>query len=200
MVAAGNHYEIYARSFQDSNGDGIGDLNGIRSRLDYLVWLGIDVFWITPIYPSPMKDFGYDVADYCGIDPMFGTLDDFDRLIEDAHSRGLRVVMDFVPNHSSDQHPWFLESRSSRTNPKRDWYIWRDAKPDGSPPNNWISNFGGSAWEWDEKTGNITTTRSCASSPTSTGAIPTCAPPCTTRSDSGSIAASTVFASTCSGT
>jgi alpha-glucosidase len=149
----GTIYEIYARSFQDSNGDGIGDLNGIRSRLDYLVWLGIDVFWITPIYPSPMKDFGYDVADYCGIDPMFGTLDDFDRLIEDAHSRGLRVVMDFVPNHSSDQHPWFLESRSSRTNPKRDWYIWRDAKPDGSPPNNWISNFGGSAWEWDEKTG-----------------------------------------------
>ena len=149
----GTIYEIYARSFQDSNGDGIGDLNGIRSRLDYLSWLGVDVFWITPIYPSPMKDFGYDVSDYCGIDPMFGTFDDFDRLIEDAHDRGLRVVMDFVPNHSSDQHPWFVESRSSRSNHKRDWYIWRDAKPDGSPPNNWISNFGGSAWEWDEKTG-----------------------------------------------
>jgi alpha-glucosidase len=146
-------YEVYARSFQDSNGDGIGDLEGIRSRLDYLSWLGVDAFWITPIYPSPMKDFGYDIADYCNIDPIFGTLADFDRLIADAHARGLRLVMDFVPNHTSDRHSWFLESRSSRNNPKRDWYIWRDAKPGGSPPNNWLSNFGGSAWEWDENTG-----------------------------------------------
>ena len=146
-------YEIYARSFQDSNGDGIGDLEGIRARLDYLAWLGVDAIWITPVYPSPMKDFGYDVANYCGIDPIFGTMGDFDRLIADAHRLGLRVVMDFVPNHTSDQHPWFLESRSSRQSGKRDWYIWRDARPDGSPPNNWISNFGGSAWERDETTG-----------------------------------------------
>jgi alpha-glucosidase len=146
-------YEIYARSFQDSNGDGIGDLKGIAARLDYLCWLGVNAIWITPIYPSPMKDFGYDVADYCNIDPVFGTLPDFDHLLEEAHRRNLRVILDFVPNHTSDQHPWFLESRSSRSNPKRDWYIWRDAKPDGSPPNNWISNFGGSGWEWDAHTG-----------------------------------------------
>jgi alpha-glucosidase len=144
-------YEIYARSFQDSNGDGIGDLEGIRRRLDYLRWLGVDAIWITPVYPSPMKDFGYDVADYCNIDPMFGSLADFDRLIADAHARGLKVVMDFVPNHTSDRHPWFIESRSSRNAGRRDWYIWRDGK-EGGPPNNWISNFGGSAWEWDEGT------------------------------------------------
>jgi len=146
-------YEIYARSFQDSNGDGVGDLKGITSRLDYLRWLGITALWITPVYPSPMKDFGYDVANYTDIDPVFGTLADFDNLIEQAQGRGLRVILDFVPNHTSDRHPWFCESRSSRSNPKRDWYIWRDAKPDGSPPNNWISNFGGSAWEWDAATG-----------------------------------------------
>ncbi len=142
-------YEIYARSFQDLNGDGIGDLKGIASRLDYLCWIGVTAIWITPIYPSPMKDFGYDVAGYCDIDPVFGTLNDFDHLLAEAHRRGLRVILDFVPNHTSDQHPWFLESRSSRSNPRRDWYIWRDARPDGSPPNNWISNFGGSAWERD---------------------------------------------------
>jgi alpha-glucosidase len=146
-------YQIYPRSFQDSNDDGIGDLNGIRQRLDYLAWLGVDAIWISPIYTSPMADFGYDVADYCGIDPIFGTLENFDSLIEEAHARGLKLILDFVPNHTSDQHAWFQESRSSRTNPKRDWYIWRDPKPDGSPPNNWISNFGGSAWEWDEATG-----------------------------------------------
>ncbi|MXQ10657.1 alpha-amylase family glycosyl hydrolase [Microvirga makkahensis] len=146
-------YQIYPRSFQDSNGDGIGDLNGIRRRLDYLAWLGVDAIWISPVYTSPMADFGYDVADYCGIDPIFGTLDDFDRLIEETHARGLRLILDFVPNHTSDQHPWFQESRSSRTNPKREWYIWRDPGPDGGPPNNWISNFGGPAWEWDEATG-----------------------------------------------
>jgi alpha-glucosidase len=146
-------YQVYPRSFQDTNGDGIGDLSGIRRRLDHLVGLGIDALWISPIYTSPMADFGYDVADYCGIDPIFGSMEDFDRLIEDVHARGLKLILDFVPNHSSDRHAWFQESRSSRDNPKRDWYIWRDPKPDGGPPNNWISNFGGSAWEWDEATG-----------------------------------------------
>jgi alpha-glucosidase len=148
-------YQIYPRSFMDSNGDGVGDLEGIRTRLDYLEWLGIDAVWISPIYPSPMADFGYDVSDYTGIHPIFGTMDDFDRLIEDAHSRGIRVILDFVPNHTSHQHPWFQESRSSKENPKRDWYIWRQARPGGGPPNNWLSHFGGSAWEWDEETGQF---------------------------------------------
>jgi alpha-glucosidase len=146
-------YQIYPRSFQDTNADSIGDLDGIRRRLDYLQWLQVDAIWISPIYPSPMKDFGYDVADYCGIDPIFGTLGDFDRLIQEAHTRGLKLILDFVPNHTSDKHPWFIESRASRDNPKRDWYIWRDPKPDGSPPNNWISNFGGPAWTFDKATG-----------------------------------------------
>jgi alpha-glucosidase len=146
-------YEIYPRSFQDSNGDGIGDLSGILSRLDYLVDLGVDALWIAPVFPSPMADFGYDVAEYCGIDPIFGTLSDFDCLLTAAHERGLKLILDFVPNHTSDQHPWFLESRSSRDNPKRDWYLWHDAAADGGPPNNWLSNFGGPAWQWDEITG-----------------------------------------------
>lgn len=146
-------YEIYPRSFQDSNDDGIGDLPGILSRLDYLAELGVDALWIAPIFPSPMADFGYDVADYCNIDPMFGTLASFDQLLAAAHDRGLKVILDFVPNHTSDQHPWFLESSSSRANPKRDWYLWRDASADGGPPNNWLSNFGGPAWEWDSNTG-----------------------------------------------
>ena len=139
-------YEIYPRSFQDSNGDGIGDLDGIIQRLDYLVKLGVDAIWVAPIYRSPMADFGYDVADYCSIDPIFGTMRDFDRLLEEAHRRNLKLILDFVPNHSSDQHPWFVDSRSSRENSKRDWYLWRDE------PNNWRSNFGGSGWEWDELT------------------------------------------------
>ena len=153
MVAAGVIYQIYPRSFQDSNGDGIGDLKGIERRLDYLADLGVDAIWISPIYPSPMADFGYDVADYCNVDPRFGTLADFDSLIASAHDRKLRVILDFVPNHSSDRHPWFVESRTSRTSSKRDWYIWRDPAPGGGPPNNWISDFGGSAWEWDEASG-----------------------------------------------
>jgi alpha-glucosidase len=138
-------YEIYPRSFQDSNADGIGDLNGILRRLDYLVSLGMDAIWITPIYRSPMADFGYDVADYCSIDPIFGSMADFDRLLAEAHRKGLKVILDFVPNHTSDQHPWFLDSRSARDSTKRDWYLWRDQ------PNNWKSNFGGSGWEWDEQ-------------------------------------------------
>jgi alpha-glucosidase len=149
----GTIYQIYPRSFQDSDGDGIGDLPGIAARLDYLVELGVDAIWISPPYPSPMADFGYDVADYCDIDPRFGTLADFDALLAAAHARGLRVLLDLVPNHSSDRHPWFTASRASRDDPKRDWYIWRDAAPGGGPPNNWISDFGGSAWEWDAATG-----------------------------------------------
>lgn len=146
-------YQIYPRSFQDTNGDAVGDLAGICERLDYLVWLGIDALWISPIFPSPMADFGYDVADYCSIDPLFGSLADFDRLVHDAHVRGLKVILDFVPNHTSEQHRWFIESASSLTNPKRDWYIWRNGKPDGSPPNNWMSQFGGPAWTFDPTTG-----------------------------------------------
>ncbi|MDQ2891979.1 MAG: alpha-amylase family glycosyl hydrolase [Pseudomonadota bacterium] len=150
---SGTIYQVYPRSFQDSDGDGVGDLNGIAARLDHLVALGVDAVWLSPIFPSPMADFGYDVADYCDVDPRFGTLADFDALLAAAHERDLKLLLDFVPNHSSDRHPWFVESRSSRTNPKRDWYIWRDANADGSRPNNWISDFGGSAWAWDESTG-----------------------------------------------
>jgi alpha-glucosidase len=146
-------YQIYPRSFMDGNGDGVGDLQGIISRLDYIQWLGVQAIWISPIFPSPMADFGYDVSDYTGIHPLFGNMSDFDELLDEAHSRGLKVLLDLVPNHSSNEHPWFLESRSSRDNPKRDWYIWRDPAPDGGPPNNWLSVFGGSGWEWDEKTG-----------------------------------------------
>jgi alpha-glucosidase len=146
-------YQIYPRSFQDTNGDGVGDLAGIIARLDYLSeTLGVDAIWLSPFYPSPMADFGYDVADYVDVHPLFGDLPTFDRLVAEAHRRELKIIIDFVPNHSSDQHPWFLESRSSRDNPKRDWYVWRDPKPDGSPPNNWLAAFGGIAWEWDEAT------------------------------------------------
>ncbi|WP_188964847.1 alpha-amylase family glycosyl hydrolase [Deinococcus aquiradiocola] len=146
-------YQIYPRSFQDSNNDGIGDLNGVTARLDYLASLGVTAIWFSPIFTSPMKDFGYDVADYKGIDPLFGTLDDFDTLVREAHARGLKVMLDFVPNHSSDEHPWFVEARSSRDNPRRDWYMWRDPAPDGGVPNNWKSFFGGSAWTYDDATG-----------------------------------------------
>lgn len=144
-------YQVYPRSFQDTNTDGIGDLKGIIQRLDYFRdVLPIDAIWLSPFYPSPMADFGYDISDWTNVHPMFGTLEDFDKLVEEAHKRDIRVIVDFVPNHSSDQHPWFIESRSSRDNPKHDWYFWRDAKPDGSLPNNWLSIFGGPAWEWDE--------------------------------------------------
>src|SRR4051812_26379369 len=146
-------YQIYPRSFQDSNGDGVGDLRGIIRRLPYLAELGFDAIWISPIFVSPMADFGYDIADYTEIDPLFGTLEDFDALAAAAHQLGLKIILDLVPNHTSDRHPWFLESRSSRDNPKRNWYIWRDPAPDGGPPNNWLSEFGGGAWEYDATTG-----------------------------------------------
>src|SRR4051794_23461041 len=143
-------YEIAPISFQDSNGDGKGDLPGLIRRLDYLTWLGIDAVWLTPVYPSPMLDLGYDITDYCAIDPVYGTMADFDALVAALHARGIRLILDLVPNHSSDQHPWFAESRSSRDNPKRDWYIWADPAANGGPPNNWLSRFGGSAWSWDD--------------------------------------------------
>jgi len=142
-------YQIYPRSFRDTNGDGIGDLRGILEGLDYIASLGVDGIWISPFFTSPMKDFGYDVADYCGIDPSFGTFEDFDAIIEHAHTLGLKVIIDQVYSHTSDQHAWFEESRKDRSNDKADWYVWANAKPDGSPPSNWQSVFGGSAWTWD---------------------------------------------------
>lgn len=144
-------YQIYPRSFQDDNGDGIGDLPGITRRLDHVASLGVDAIWISPFFPSPQRDMGYDVSDYTGIDPLFGTLEDFDALLNRAHHLGLRVIIDLVISHSSDQHPWFLQSRASRNAPKADWYVWADPLPDGSPPNNWLSVFGGPAWEWDTR-------------------------------------------------
>ena len=146
-------YQIYPRSFADSSGEGVGDLRGIRQKLAHLSELGADAVWLSPIFASPMKDYGYDVADYRAINPLFGTMEDFDGLLEQAHAAGLKLLLDFVPNHTSDQHEWFRESRSSRDNPKRDWYIWKDPAPGGGPPNNWISNFGGPAWKFDEETG-----------------------------------------------
>jgi len=145
-------YEIAVISFQDSNGDGKGDLRGLINRIDYLEWLGVGAVWLTPIFSSPMLDLGYDIADFCDVDPIFGSLRDFDELVELLHARGMRLILDLVPNHTSDRHSWFTQSRSSRSNPKRDWYIWADAAADGGPPNNWLSRFGGSAWQWDETT------------------------------------------------
>ena len=146
-------YQIYPRSFFDSNRDGVGDLPGITSKLDYLQWLGVDAVWISPMYPSPMADFGYDISDYTDVHPLFGTLQDMDTLLHEAHKRNLKVILDFVPNHTSDEHAWFQEARSSRINEKRDWYMWYDPAPDGGPPNNWTSYFGGSAWQFDESSG-----------------------------------------------
>ncbi|MBI2704427.1 MAG: DUF3459 domain-containing protein [Actinobacteria bacterium] len=148
-------YQIYPRSFADASGDGIGDLGGIRAHLDHLATLGVDAIWLSPFYRSPMADFGYDISDHCDVDPLFGTLADFDRLLADAHQRGIRVIVDFVPNHTSDQHSWFAESRSSRDNPKRDWYTWRDAKPGGHPPNNWRASFTGETHWVRDDTGQL---------------------------------------------
>ncbi len=150
---AGCVYQVYPRSFQDTTGDGVGDLRGVIARLDHIADLGVDAIWLSPIFPSPMVDFGYDVADYRDVDPVFGSIADLDALIAAAHGRGLKLLLDFVPNHSSDRHPWFVESRSSRGNPRRDWYLWRDPAQGGGPPNNWTSDFGGSAWEHDPATG-----------------------------------------------
>ncbi len=145
-------YQLLVPSFLDTDGDGLGDLDGITARLDYLEWLGVNALWLSPCYPSPLKELGYDVSDYCNIEPRFGSLKTFDRLLDEAHSRGLRVILDWVGNHTSAQHPWFREARSSRSSARRNWYLWRDARPDGSPPNNWVSVFGGSAWQWDAAT------------------------------------------------
>ncbi len=142
-------YQVYPRSFLDTNGDGIGDLPGITAKLDYIAGLGVDIVWISPFFKSPMKDFGYDVSDYCDVDPMFGTLADFDALIAKAHSVGLKIMIDQVMSHAAEAHPWFAESRKSRDNPKADWFVWADPLPDGNPPNNWLSVFGGSSWQWD---------------------------------------------------
>jgi alpha-glucosidase len=146
-------YQIYPRSFADADGDGVGDLGGVAAHLDHLSWLGVDAIWLSPFFRSPMKDFGYDVSDYCDVDPIFGTLDDFDDLVAEAHARGIRVVIDWVPNHTSDEHPWFIEARASRSSPRRDWYIWRDGEPE-TPPNNWRAAFSDDpAWTWDTATG-----------------------------------------------
>lgn len=148
-------YQIYPRSFQDSNDDGIGDIKGITRRLPYLSSLGVDAIWLSPIFQSPMDDFGYDISDYCEIAPIFGTMHDFDELLKETHRLGMKLLLDFVPNHTSDQHPWFRQSSSSRSHPMRDWFIWQDPAPDGAPPNNWLSEFGGCAWELDSKTGQF---------------------------------------------
>ena len=144
-------YQVYPRSFLDSNGDGIGDLPGITSKLDYIASLGVDIVWLSPYFKSPMKDFGYDISDYCDVDPMFGTLADFDALIAKAHGLGLKIMIDQVMSHTAEEHPWFAESRKSRDNPKADWYVWADPLADGNPPNNWLSVFGGSSWQWDSR-------------------------------------------------
>ena len=144
-------YQVYPRSFYDSNNDGIGDLLGVTAKLDYIASLGVDAVWLSPFFTSPMKDFGYDVSNYCDVDPMFGCLDDFDQLINKAHSLGLKIIIDQVLNHSSDAHPWFQQSRQNTSNDKHDWYVWQDPKPDGTVPNNWLSVFGGSAWQWDSR-------------------------------------------------
>jgi alpha-glucosidase len=144
-------YQVYPRSYLDTNGDGVGDLPGITAKLDYIASLGVDIVWLSPFFKSPQKDFGYDIADYCDVDPMFGTLADFDTLVERAHRLGLKIMIDQVMSHTADNHPWFVESRSSRDNPKSDWYVWADPLADGNPPNNWLSVFGGSAWQWDTR-------------------------------------------------
>jgi alpha-glucosidase len=186
-------YQIYPRSFADSDGDGVGDLGGIRAHLADLAWLGVDALWISPFYRSPMADFGYDVSDYCDVDPLFGTLEEFDLLVEEAHALGLRVIIDWVPNHTSDQHPWFVDAATRPDSAHRDWYVWRDATPDGGPPNNWVSAFDltAPAWTFDERRASGTCTCSSRPSPTSTGTSPPWRRPCTTCSASGSTAGST---------
>jgi alpha-glucosidase len=157
-------YQVYVRSFQDSDGDGLGDLTGVIDRLDYLAWLGVDALWLTPFYPSPQVDTGYDVANYTDVDPVYGSLDVFDRLLAEAHRQNLRVIVDLVPNHTSDRHPWFVDARGSRDAAHRDWYVWLDPAPGGGPPNNWLSEFAGSAWQLDPAHASTTSTPSLSSS------------------------------------
>ena len=164
-MAAGRDLPDLPAQLPDSNGDGVGDLPGITSRLDHVASLGVEAIWLSPFYRSPMADFGYDVSDYTDVDPLFGTLADFDTMLAEAHARGVRVVVDWVPNHSSDQHPWFVESRSGRDSPKRDWYVWRDPAPGGGPPNNWRSAFVDRAWTLDEASGQYYLHSSCRSNP-----------------------------------
>jgi alpha-glucosidase len=146
-VAARGIYQLWVRSFYDSDGDGEGDLPGVIAKLDYLQWLGVDVIWLSPIFPSPLIEAGYDISDYTGVHRLFGGEEAMDRLLDEAHGRGMRVILDFVPSHTSDLHPWFVESRSGRDSPKRSWYLWQDGKKRGAPPTNWVSAFGGSAWQ-----------------------------------------------------
>jgi Alpha amylase, catalytic domain len=153
LVAAGRLYQIYPRSFRDASGDGLGDLRGIHERVDFLAWPGVDAIWLSPICPTEDVDLGYDISDYCAVDPRLGTLEDFDRLLDALHEKGVRLVLDLVPNHTSDRHPWFLESRSSADHPRHDWYVWREPTPDGSPPNNWQSYFGDAPWEYADPPG-----------------------------------------------
>ena len=189
-------YQIYPRSFGDSNGDGIGDLRGITARLDHLEWLGIDGIWLNPTFPSPNDDWGYDVSDYTAVHPDLGTLEDLDELIAEAGERGIRVLLDLVPNHTSDRHPWFAESRSSRDNPKADWYVWADPRPDGSPPNNWVSMFGGPAWEWEPRRAQFYLRNFTREQPDLNWWCAACARSSTASCASGSTAASTASAST----
>ena len=187
-------YQIYPRSFFDSTGNGTGDLPGITQKMDYIHSLGVDAIWISPFFRSPMKDFGYDVSDYRDVDPLFGSLDDFDVLLGEAHERGLKVIIDQVMSHTSDHHPWFLESRNDRHNDKADWYVWADARRDGGPPNNWLAVFGGSAWEWEPRRRQYYLHNFLPSQPDSIAATPRCDAPDWTTSSSGSSAESTGFA------
>ncbi len=168
-------YQIYPRSFLDTNGDGVGDLPGITERLDYIAGLGVDAIWIAPFFKSPMADFGYDIADYCAVDPLFGNMDDFDRLLAKAHRLGLKVVIDQVLSHTSSAHAWFQQSRQSRDNSRADWYVWADAREDGTPPNNWLSIFGGSAWQWEPRRGQYYLHNFLVSQPDLNFHPPTCA-------------------------
>jgi alpha-glucosidase len=165
-------YQVYPRSYCDSNGDGVGDLPGVTARLDHIAALGVDALWVSPFFTSPMHDYGYDVADYCDVDPIFGTLADFDALVARAHALGLKVLIDQVYAHTSDEHAWFRESRTDRTNPKADWYVWADAKADGSPPSNWQSVFGGPAWTWDARRGQYYLHNFLSSQPQLNGHMP----------------------------
>ena len=192
-------YQLHVKTFYDSDGDGIGDFKGLTEKLDYLKKLGITAIWLLPFYPSPLKDDGYDIADYCGIDPAFGDFEHFTRLLRVAHRHKIKVILDLVPNHTSDRHPWFIESRSSRDNPKRDWYLWREPRADGTAPNNWMSEFGGSAWSYDAGTKQYYYHAFLREQPDLNWRNPAVRQASTTLCVSGCNVVSTVFASMCSG-